>query len=374
MIAADPCQGGATWAVLQYLLGFRALGHDVYFIEPVSEENLRPSGAALHDSVNAGYFREVVSHFELEHVSALVETCSHDTVGLAYAELSDIAARSDLLVNISGMLELRELVDPIPVRLYLDLDPGFVQVWYTQGVDMRFAGHTHFATVGQAIGRNGCLVPDCGLKWITTFQPVCLPHWKVSTDLQTDALTTAGNWRVYGSVEHRGMFMGQKAHSLRPLFGLPRKVEQRFCLAMAIHPDESRDLEALNENAWEILDPMTVAATPMAYQEFVRGSLGEFGIAKSGYVVSRSGWFSDRSACYLASGRPVIAQDTGCGQYLPTGEGLFLFDTEEDVIAALDSLDRDYPRHARAARHLAETYFDSDKVLSLLLKNVGATA
>ncbi len=374
MIAGDPYQGGATWAVLQYVLGFRALGHEVCFVEPVSERNLQPAGTPLQDSDNARYFRDIVSHFELDQASALVETASRETIGPAYGELCEIAARSDLLVNISGMLELPELVDRIPVRLYLDLDPGFVQVWQSQGIDMRFGGHTHFATVGQSIGQSDSWVPDCGLNWITTWQPVCLPLWPVSTDIRTDALTTVGHWRGYGSVEHRGVFMGQKAHSLRPLFGLPQKVSKRFSLAMAIHPDESQDLEALRANGWNLLDPMTVAATPVTYQKFIRGSLGEFGISKSGYVTSRSGWFSDRSACYLASGRPVVAQDTGVGEHLPTGEGLILFETEDDVIAAVDAIERDYPRHARAARQLAETYFDSDKVLSLLLKNVGATA
>jgi hypothetical protein len=140
---------------------------------------------------------------------------------------------------------------------------------------------------------------------------------------------------------------------------------------MAIHPDERKDLAALAENGWELLDPAQVAGTPNDYRQFIRGSWAEFGIAKSGYVVSRCGWFSDRSVCYLASGRPVIAQETGFSRYLPTGEGLFAFENSGQVLAAVEELRRDYRRHARAARAVAEDYFDSDKVLTRLLERVG---
>src|SRR5205823_2392880 len=142
-------------------------------------------------------------------------------------------------------------------------------------------------------------------------------------------------------------------------------------LALAIHPGETKDLAALDANGWTLLDPAAVAGTPADYQRFIQGSKGEFGLAKSGYAASRCGWFSDRSLCYLASGRPVIAQDTGFGPYLPTGEGLFAFRTEEDVLAAIDTLNADYARHARAARAVAEEHFDSDKVFARLLAALG---
>ena len=141
--------------------------------------------------------------------------------------------------------------------------------------------------------------------------------------------------------------------------------------ALAIHPGESKDLAALKENGWQLLDPAQVAATPASYQQFIQGSKAEFGIAKSGYVASRCGWFSDRSVCYLASGRPVLAQETGFSRFLPTGAGLFAFQTADDVLAAIEEVNADYPRHARAARTLAEEFFDSDKVLSRLLERIG---
>ena len=142
-------------------------------------------------------------------------------------------------------------------------------------------------------------------------------------------------------------------------------------VAMAIHPGEVADIAELDRFGWQRLDPVQVAGTPRAYQEFIQGSKAEFGIAKSGYVLSRCGWFSDRSLCYLASGRPVIAQDTGLQPYVPFGAGLFAFQSADDVLAAIDSLNGDYQKHRRAARDLAEEYFDSKKVLTVLLSRLG---
>jgi hypothetical protein len=201
-----------------------------------------------------------------------------------------------------------------------------------------------------------------------------LNHWPQATEVFHDGLTTLANWRGYGSVQNNGVFYGQKAHSLRQFMTLPLSTDEAFLLALAIHPDESTDLDALRKNQWRLIDPASVAATPGQYQRFVQGSKAEFGVAKSGYVLSRCGWFSDRSVCYLASGRPVIAQETGFSDFLPTGEGLFAFNNEDDVLDAIQELRSDYARHARAARDIAEEYFDSRKVLSTLLERVGATA
>ena len=372
MIAGVPDQGGATWAVLQYLLGLRDLGHEVVFIEPVPAASLRPKDAPLAQTTNAAYFERVCDEFGLRGSAAIFVPETRETVGLSYRCVADIARRADVLINIAGMLTDAELIDRIPVRIYLDLDPAFTQFWHAvQGADMRFEGHTHFATVGLGVGGPSCWVPTCDREWITTPQPIVLRHWPVANGIVHDALTTLANWRSYGSIEHDGVFYGQKAHSLRPHFDLPSRTDERFALALAIDPEERADLDALAANGWQLLDPMAAAATPERYRQFVRGSKAEFGIAKSGYVVSRSGWFSDRSVCYLASGRPVIAQETGFSPYLPTGEGLFAFDTGDDVLAAIDALRADYRGHARAARAIAEEVFASDRVLTSLLQRVG---
>jgi hypothetical protein len=326
-VAGVANQGGAAWAVLQYVLGLRRLGHDVLLVEP---------DTTYPDDVHA-YARE-----------------------------------ADVLLNISGMLRDPELVEPPPVRVYLDLDPAFNQLWHEQGIDVGLGGHTHYVTVGQALGRNGCTVPTCGVEWLTTLPPVVLEHWPVADGIEHDALTTVGNWRSYGSIEANGVRYGQKAHSLRTLFPLPRRSGETFRLALAIHEDEIVDREQLDRNGWCLVDPVDAAGTPGRYRRFVQGSRAELGIAKEGYVVSACGWFSDRSACYLASGRPVLAQDTGLDGTLPTGEGLLLFRSLDEAVEGVERLRRDYARHARAARALAVEHLDSDRVLARLLDAVGA--
>jgi hypothetical protein len=374
MIASVPRQGGATWAILQYLLGFKRLGYNVHFIEPVEEAALRPAGVPLARSDNAAYFRRVMAEFGMVQTSTLLLVGTQRTVGIPYERLHEIARRADVLVNISGLLTDEALTEDIPLRAYLDLDPAFTQLWHVaEGIDMRFAAHNRFVTVGQAIGHPACGVPTCGLDWITTPQPIVLERWPAGHITTHDALTTVANWRGYGSIEHKGVFYGQKAHSWRQFFSLPALSEERFAPALAIHLEESSDLSALRTNGWDLIDPEQVTHTPASYQCFVRGSKAELGIAKSGYVASRCGWFSDRSVCYLASGRPVIAQETGFSRFLPVGAGLFAFHTIDEVLASIEALNGDYDRHARAARAVAEEYFDSDRVLERLLNVLGVT-
>jgi hypothetical protein len=372
MIAGVPYQGGATWAVLQYLLGLRDLGHDVYFVEPVPGSALRPAGAPLRCTTNAAYFASVCADFALRDSAALLVEGTREAVGMSYDRVAEVARRADVLINIAGMLTDADLTGRIPVRIYLDLDPAFTQLWHAvQGIDMRFDGHTHFATVGLAIGQPSCLVPACGREWITTPPPVVLRYWPVANGIVCDALTTLANWRSYGSIAHDGVFYGQKAHSLRPLIDLPTRTNERIALALSIDPDERTDRSALAANGWQLQDPIDAAATPNRYRRFVRGSKAEFGIAKSGYVASRCGWFSDRSVWYLASGRPVIAQETGFSSFLPTGAGLFAFVTGDDVLAAIAALRADYAWHARSARAITEEVFDARLVLPNLLRRVG---
>lgn len=372
MIASDPRQGGATWAILQYVLGFRQLGHEVYLIEPVASEAIRPHDSTIEESDNACYFRQVMAEFDLVDNATFLLSQTKQTLGIPYENLRQIARSADLLINVSGMLTDETLIACIPVRIYLDLDPAFNQLWSAvQKIDMRFSGHTHFVSIGQAIGDATCSVPTCGLNWEKTFQPIVLEKWPVAANIRYDGFTTIGNWRGYGSIEHQGVLYGQKAHSLRQFLRLPTLTNERFMLALAIHPAETKDLNALETSGWQLLDPAKVAHSPKTYQEFIQGSAAEFGIAKSGYVTSRCGWFSDRSVCYLASGRPVVAQETGFSKFLPTGDGLFAFQTIDEILNAIERLRSDYAHHASRARSIAEEYFDSSKVLSRLLNTVG---
>jgi hypothetical protein len=346
MVAGDPGYGGATWAVLQYVLGCRRLGHRVLLAEKVERRS----------AAQAAYFESVVSRFGLEGVIFEGDRVWHDF---------------DAVLNLSGLLP-PESIAAIPVRIYVDLDPAFNQMWHEQGIDRGLAGHTHFVTVGQAIGRPGCDVPTSGVDWIPTLPPVVLEEWPLVDEVSTDAFTTVANFRSYGSIELDSVHYGQKAHSLRGLSELPRRSAHRFVLAMCIHPEDEPDRQRLERGGWEFVDPSAVAATPDDYRCFVQGSRAEIGVAKSGYVRSHSGWFSDRSACYLASGRPVIAQDTGFAPYIPTGNGLCAFADEDGAVAAAEEVCARYAHHSRASRELAEDLFDSDRVLTTLLGRVGA--
>lgn len=366
MVAGDPYQGGATWAVLQYVLGLRKLGHRVTVVEPVTRDKLE--GAKLHESVPARYFELVTEAFGLTQNACLVLSGTTETVGMSYTAAAQATSEADLLLNVAGMLTDQRLLAGPSRRLYVDVDPGFTQLWQsTQGIDMRFGAHDAYATVGSAIGGELCSVPSCGVSWIPTFPPVVLDEWTPGGAVVHDSFTTIGNWRGYGSIHHEGVHYGQRAHSMRQVAAIPILSTQRFSVALAIHRDEIGDLDLLERSGWQLLDPATVAATPDDYRAFVRGSKGEIGIAKSGYVQSRCGWLSDRSCCYLASGRPVVAQDTGVSGVLPTGSGLLTFRTAEEAASLVDQVVSNYPAEQRAARDLAAAYLDSATVLPRLL-------
>jgi hypothetical protein len=365
MVAGSPHQGGASWAALQYLAGLTALGHDVVLVEPV------PPSALRRGSDTRAYFDSLAPRGGR---LALIAAGEQATFSIPYDELATFAASADLLLNLSGTLREQWLLESIDVRVFVDLDPGFNQAWHAQGHDMGFDEHTHFVTVGGLIGTPGCPIPTEGREWIATLPPVALEHWTPAREPPVwDAFTSVGHWRSYGAIEHAGIRYGQRAHSLRELVGLPRQIDARFELALGIHPDETADIQALSANGWRLLDPERVAGTPDAYRDFVRGSKAELCVAKSGYVASRGGWFSDRSACYLASGRPVAAQETGFADLLPTSEGLLTFTTVGEAAHAVGEIGAHYDRHRAAARAIAEEHLDARRVLSRLLERVDAT-
>ena len=191
---------------------------------------------------------------------------SCETVGLCYDDLRAGATRCDVLLNISGLLTDEALLSAIATKVYLDLDPGFNQFWHAQGVDVRFAGHTHYVTIGQCIGTPECAVPTCGLSWITTLQPIVLSRWPYVDTPPTFPFTTVGHWRSYGSVTADGVCYGQKAHSFRKIISLPKQTQAKFCMALGIHPAEVNDLNLLADNDWQLVDPEEVAGDPATYQ------------------------------------------------------------------------------------------------------------
>jgi hypothetical protein len=354
-------QAGASWAVLQYVLGLRELGHDVWLLEPVAQ--LQPETVRTFEALRA--------EFQLGDQAALLVGEGRETVGASFQAVREACMSADALLNLSGVLERSDLLGCFRTRAYVDLDPAFNQLWHASGIDRGFDRHTHHFTVGAAIGRDGCAIPACGVDWRHTLPPVVLSRWPAVPPAPAGPVTTLANWRSYGSIESGGAFYGQKAHSLRRLVDLPGRSAERFVLALAIHPDEAADLQALDTGGWELADPRHVAGTPASYRRFIAGSKAELGVAKDGYVVARCGWFSDRSACYLASGRPVLAQDTRLAGALPVGEGLLTFGDTDGALAALAALASDYEAHAAAARGVAEAHLDSRIVLGRLLQELG---
>ena len=361
MLAADPYQGGATWAVLQYVLGLRQLGHDVVVVDPLSSGAVTPGVRT--------YFDAVRSRFELEGRAALVPS-DGEPYGLASVELDDVVSRTDVLINLSGRWRAREQLARIPVRAFVDLDPAFTQLWHADGVDVGLGGHTHHVTVGGRVADETSAVAAGDIAWTAIVPPVVLDHWPVDRSPAAPRLTTVANWRSYGSIFVDGCTYGQKAHSFRRLCALPQSSRLPLSVALSIHAGDDADRRALIAAGWLLVDPVTVAGDPDSYRRFVRRSWAELGVAKSGYVTGRTGWLSDRTACYLASGRPAIVQDTGLSGVVPVGSGLLTFEGIEDAAAAIDAVAADYERHRLDARRIAEAHFDSRLVLSQLLERL----
>ena len=367
MVASVPRQGGATWAVLQYLLGLRRLGHSVFFVEQVPDGGDLP----LVRTPNAAWCRRVMRRFDLDESWAIVNA-ARAVAGASHAALAAACAGADILIDLSGRASGVEEAMAVPVRLYVDLDPGFTQAWHAQGIDVGLADHTHYATVGTAIGTDACQVPTLGIRWLHTLPPVVLDEWPVAGCVERDSFTTVGYWRSYGAVRLGDSTLGQRAHAMRALCELPRRAPASFAVALAIDPGDASDIALLRAHGWRLLDPRRWAGSPDAYRRFVSTSAAEIGVPKHGYASARTGWVSDRSVCYLASGRPVVTQDTGAVTGIACDEGLLSYRGLDDAAEAVARVRREPRRHGRAARRLAEDAFDSDRVLTRLLASIGA--
>jgi hypothetical protein len=237
-------------------------------------------------------------------------------------------------------------------------------------------GHVVYFTVGENIGRNGCSIPTGGWSWRAVRQPVVLAQWPVAAAAAADErFTTVASWRgAYGSVVHLGRTLGVKAHEFRRFVGLPRRTARTFEIALEIHEGDDRDRVAFLEGGWTLVDPRVVAGHPADFQRYVQGSWAEWSAAQGVYVHTNSGWFSDRTVRYLASGRPALVQDTGFSRNYPVGEGLVAFTTVEEAAEGARRIGRDYGAHSRAARAIAEEYFDSNRVLSEFVDAAGVAA
>ena len=369
-LAQRPGYGGHAWVFLQYLLGFRRLDWNVTFVdrlEPGMCVDHRGAPCPLERSANLAYLVAVMREFGLQDDVALLYDRGRDVIGLPLDQLLDRARRSALLLNVMGYLDDEAVLGAASRRVLLDIDPGFGQMWQALGLHQLFRDHDDYVTIGQNISRPNCAVPDCGIGWITTRPPVVLDQWPARPG-GDKGFTSVATWRgPFAPVIYQGVTYGLRVHEQRRFADLPRRTGQRFELALDIDEADASDLELLRSGGWSLVPPPTVAGTPSAYRGYIQSSTAEFLVAKQMYVRARTGWVSDRSACYLSTGRPVVAQDTGLAEIIPTGEGLLTYTTAEEAAAAVDEVCGDYGRHARAARSLAEDWFDSDKVLGRLL-------
>jgi hypothetical protein len=375
-LANKPGNGGEAWVRLSWVLGLQRLGFAVYFVEQIGRAacvDATGAPAPFEGCANLDYFRQVSEQFGLSGRAALIYAGGEQTYGLGYAELLDLAEAADLLVNISGHLSLEALGRRVRRKAYIDIDPGFTQLWHAGGVaGLRLEEHDFHFTIGENIGTVACPIPTGNIRWRPTRQPVVLEHWPAGDAADPDRFTTVASWRgPYGPVQHGGKTLGLKLHEWRKFVALPSRVRQRCEAALDIHPADAKDLSLLVEQGWQIVSPQTVARDPAAFRRYVQGSGAEFSVAQGIYVETQSGWFSDRTARYLASSRPALVQDTGFGRNLPAGEGLVAFRTLEQAVAGAECIARDYERHRRAARALAEAYFDSNTVLGRLVEEIG---
>jgi len=365
--------GGHAWALLNYLLGFRSLGYEVLFLDRLTPEMATDASGAPSEAVRDRCVRWLVETMEragLGDSYSLLLGDGRETVGLSRADAVERVRRSVLLLNVMGFVDDEEMLEAARRRVFLDIDPGFGQMWCDLGLHDPFVGHDAFLTVGEGIGGAECTIPTCGLDWIATPQPIALEHWPC-TDGGT-AITSVGSWRgPYDPVEYGGRRFGLRAHELRKLASLPSMTEARIELALEIDPADSKDIELLRENGWALADPRQVAGDPWSYRSYVQASRAELMVAKEMYVETRSGWFSERSICYLASGKPVIAQDTGFTGRYESGEGLIAYSDVDGARAGIEAVCSDRARHSAAAREIAEEHFDARKVLTRLMAKLG---
>jgi hypothetical protein len=373
-LAQRPGHGGHTWVFLQYLLGFRRLGWDVLFLDRMEpdmcvDESGRPTSLAA--SWNLAYTKHVMDGFGLGDRWALLFDRGREVVGRSRPQLLEQARGADLMINVMGFVDDEELLDAVPLKAFLDIDPGFGQMWQALGLAQPFQGHDRYLTVGGRIGREDCEIPTCGIDWTPVLPCVELSEWP-AVDTRGSAFTSVSSWRgPFGPIEYGGRTYGLRVHEFRRFFELPRAAPSTFEVALDIDDADDADLNSLREHGWQLVDPRDVAMDPWRYRDYLQRSAAELMIAKNMYVATHSGWFSDRSACYLASGRPVLAQATGFEELLPTGAGLIAFSTLEEATAGAEEIGANHTRHAEAARAIAREHLAADRVLPKLLDALG---
>jgi hypothetical protein len=363
--------GGLAWHHLQYVMGLAALGHDVCFVEDSDDfPGCYDPEREVVDTVptyGLAFTARVFDRVGLGGRWAYFDAHDAGWIGPAADRMSTLRGEADILLNLSGVNPVREHFEDIPTRVLVDTDPVFTQIRHLtdSGALATTRKHTHFLSFGENFGSSGCTIPDDGFPWAPTRQPVVLDAWPVTPGPPGGPLTTVMQWDSYPAREYGGRHFGMKSRSFQEFEELPGQTSACFELALG---SPSAPRERLYGLGWYLRDSREPTRDPWTYQRYIRESKAEFSVAKHGYVASRSGWFSERSAAYLASGRPVIVQNTGFTDWLPPGTpGIYPFQTVDEAAECIETVDRDYARCCRAAREAAAEVFDSRKVLTDLL-------
>jgi len=372
---------GVAWQVLHYLEGFRRLGFDVHYVEDTGAWPYDPEQNSITADCRytVNYIARLMTWCGLSDRWAYRFGVDGRTFGMTESEVSRVFREADVLLNLTAATVLRDEHLRVPVRIYLETDPVLPQIEIAQArsftIDL-LSAHTHHFTYGENLGAADCEVPLGYFDYRPTRQPVVLDWWSNGRIRHKPAealFTTIASWQQEGrDIEWRGQTYTWSKHlEFLKFLDLPRRTSQRFELALACGDSQARQL--LAAHGWRVIDALPLSKDIFPYRDYVRNSRGEFTVAKDQNVRLRSGWFSDRSACYLSAGKPVITQDTGFGNMLPTGEGLFAFNTLEEIEVALEEINSNYENHSRAARAIADQYFKAETVLGKMIDSLGST-
>ena len=367
---------GVAWQVAQYLEGFRRLGHEVLYLEDTERWPYDPIAETVCDDAGPAieYVARLAARCGLQDSWAYRDVAQGGALhGMPEDGLEDWLSTADVLVNVTGVMLLREEHQRIPARVYLETDPVLAQIEVAEGrqftIDFLDA-HTHLFTYGANFGAPDCEVPTGRFVYHATRPPVILDWWAPPAGPAQTAghpFTTVSNWH---QTEKDIVWQGRrltwsKDVQFRRFAALPDR--SPVALELALAGEDPGVFAELRDAGWRVRPAGPLSKDLDSYREYIRASAGEFSIAKEQYALLRTGWFSDRTACYLAAAKPAIVQDTGFGCALPTGEGLFAFTTLDDAVAALEAVQADYPRHASASLQLASEFFRAETVLTQLL-------
>ena len=361
--------GGHFWVYMQYAQGLRDQGCEVYLLDTFTRQRADSPDA---ESVEA-FLARMAAYGLRDRVIIAIDGdagAAPRYVGMSDSTVGDIFRGVDVLLNFNYRLS-QDVVSAFPCSALIDIDPGLLQFWISRRMLMP-AAHDAYFTIGETVGNGSSQIPDCGIDWLTIRPPVCLELWPNSYDPGADAFTTVSSW--WGHREYVGdektFYDNNKRVSFLEFVDLPGHTDQSLELALFLAAAEEPDRRLLESHGWRIRHSREVAGSPEAYRHYIQTSRGEFSCSKPSCGKFLNAWVSDRSLCYLASGKPVVAQYTGPSSYLPDAEGLFRFKTIPDAVRAFEAINTDYERQCRLARRLAEEHFDANTITANLLERV----